>query len=105
MADTIKAWQCIGCGRLEGPAQCVGICQDQPVELVTAADYEMALARATALEDVVRRIAHTAPKKGQCERTWLALQEEARKALGPAGEAKGAGAGEGPLAKSPRSGQ
>jgi hypothetical protein len=105
MADTIKAWQCIGCGRLEGPAQCVGICQDQPVELVTAADYLKAVARAEALEEVVRRIAHTAPKKGQCERTWLALQGEARKALGPAGEAGGEGAGEGPLAKSPPSGQ
>ena len=61
MAELIKAWQCIGCGRLEGPAQCIGVCQDQPVQLVTAADYEKALARASALEDVVRRIAHTAP--------------------------------------------
>ena len=105
MADTIKAWQCIGCGRLEGPAQCIGVCQDQPVELVTAADYEKALARASALEDVVRRIAHTAPKKGQCERTWLALQAEARKALGAAG-LDGAGGPEGaPLAFSPRNGQ
>jgi len=105
MADTIKAWQCIGCGRLEGPAQCIGVCQDQPVELVTAADYLSAVARAEALEEVVRKIAHTAPKKGQCERTWLALQAEARKALGPAGEAGGGGPGEGPLAKTPRSGQ
>ena len=105
MAELIKAWQCIGCGRLEGPAQCIGVCQDQPVDLVTAADYEKALARASALEDVVRRIAHTAPKKGQCERTWLALQSEARKALGPAGAAGGGGPGEGPLAKSPKNGQ
>jgi hypothetical protein len=81
------------------------VCQDQPVELVTAADYEKALERATALEGVVRRIARTAPKKGQCERTWLALQAQARKALGPAGEAGGGGPGEGTLAKTPRSGQ
>jgi hypothetical protein len=105
MAETIKAWQCVGCGRLEGPAQCVGVCQDQPVELVAAADYRKAVARAEALEEVVRRIAHTAPKKGQCERTWLALQGDARKALVPAGQAGGAGAEGYPLANSPRSGQ
>jgi hypothetical protein len=87
MAETIKAWQCVGCGRLEGPAQCVGVCQDQPVELVAAEDHARALARAAALEEVVRRIALTRPKKGQCEQTWAALQDQARKALGPAGEA------------------
>ena len=105
MADTIKAWQCIGCGRLEGPAQCIGVCQGQPVELVAAADYRQALARAEALEEVVRKIAHTAPKKGRCEQTWLALQAEALKALGPAGQPGGGGAEGTPLAFSPRNGQ
>ena len=41
MAETIKAWQCIGCGRVEADAQCLGICEDRPVRLVSAADYEM----------------------------------------------------------------
>ena len=27
-AERIVAWQCIGCGRLEGPQPCVGVCQD-----------------------------------------------------------------------------
>lgn len=106
MAETIKAWQCVGCGRLEGPAQCVGVCQDQPVELVAAEDYARALARAAALEEVVRRIALTSPKKDQWEQTWRALQEQARRALGPAGEATPAGkGGGGPLANAPESGQ
>ena len=29
MAETIKAWQCIGCGRVEADAQCPGICEDR----------------------------------------------------------------------------
>jgi hypothetical protein len=81
MTETIKAWQCIGCGRLEASAQCVGVCQDRPVELVTAADHAEVLARMEALEEVVSRIAHTFPKKGEAEATWRALQGSARKAL------------------------
>lgn len=81
MTETIKAWQCIGCGRLEGPAQCIGVCQDRPVELVHVGEYEAAIARAAALEDVVRRIALTHPHKGEWERTWMALQAQAKRAL------------------------
>jgi hypothetical protein len=88
MTDTVKAWQCKGCGRLEGPAQCIGVCEDLPVELVNAADYETALAsaaraegRIARLEEVVRRIALTTPRKGEWERTWRALQLQAKRAL------------------------
>lgn len=88
MTETIKAWQCIGCGRLDGPQQCIGVCQDRKVELVYAAEYEAAMAlaeqagaRAAALEDVVRRIALTTPRNGEWERTWRALQEQARRAM------------------------
>jgi len=100
MTESIKAWQCIGCGRLEAPAQCVGVCQDRPVDLVALADYEGAMARAAALEEVVRRIALTFPKKGEAERTWLALQAQARKALAPAA----GGDGDQGLAKVPPAG-
>ena len=88
MAEAFQAWQCIGCGKIEGPAQCIGVCQDRPVELVNAADYRAAMAlaegeraRAAALEEVVRRIALTFPKKGEWERTWKALQASAKRAL------------------------
>jgi hypothetical protein len=88
MTDTFKAWQCIGCGKIDGPAQCIGVCQDRPVELVNAVDYEAAMAlaeqsgaRAAALEEVVRRIALTTPRNGEWERTWRALQVQARRAL------------------------
>lgn len=79
--ETIKAWQCIGCGRVEAAAPCVGICRDEPVELVNAAAYRAAMARAQALEEVVRRIALTFPKAGESERAWIALQKAARQAM------------------------
>lgn len=88
MAESFQAWQCIGCGKLEGPAQCIGVCQDRPVELVNAADYRAAMAlaederaRGAALEEVVRRIALTFPKDGEWERTWRAFQARARQAM------------------------
>lgn len=75
MVDTVKAWQCIGCGRLEADAQCIGVCQDRPVKLVSLADYEK-------LEAFARRVAHSRPLEGQWERSFMALQREAREALG-----------------------
>ena len=77
MAQTIKAWQCIGCGRLESDAPCLGICQDRPVQLVGLCDYE-------ALEAFVRRLAHSTPREGQWESSYRALQKEARSLLGRA---------------------
>ena len=75
MVDTIKAWQCIGCGRLESDAPCLGICQDRPVHLVGLGDYQ-------ALESFVRRLASSTPREGQWERSYRALQREAKTVLG-----------------------
>jgi hypothetical protein len=75
MIETIKAWQCIGCGRVEADAQCLGICQDRPVHLVSAADYER-------LEAFVRRVAQSTPRDGQWERSYRAIRSEARRTLG-----------------------
>lgn len=44
MSDRVKAWQCIGCGRIEAPQTCIGICQDRKVEFVYAAEHQEALA-------------------------------------------------------------
>ncbi|HJY78137.1 MAG TPA: hypothetical protein VKE95_15980 [Burkholderiales bacterium] len=75
MAQTIKAWQCIGCGRVEADGRCIGICEDRPVRLVSAADYE-------ALEAFVRRFVQSKPRDGQWERSYRALQRDARALLG-----------------------
>ena len=74
MADYLKAWQCIGCGRLEAPAPCLGICQDRPIELVGATEHEEALA-------LIRLLAWSKPREGEWERSYRELQERARKLL------------------------
>jgi hypothetical protein len=85
MIERIQAWQCIGCGRIEGAQPCVGICQDRKAEFVHASDHDVALAQARRqlepLSALVRLIAHTSPRAGECERTWLALQQRARRVL------------------------
>ena len=84
----VRVWQCAGCGRIEAPQPCIGICEDAKIELVHAADYEDAVARLgaardqlKALEKVVRQIARTTPRGGEWERTYRNLQEQARQAL------------------------
>ncbi len=67
----VEAWRCIGCGRIEAPQPCIGVCDDRKVRFVLAADYEAALAllreaeeRAAALEGLVRRLAQTPAARG-----------------------------------------
>lgn len=88
MTETMKAWQCIGCGRIEAPQTCIGVCQDRTVELVYAQEYEDALAqarlarrRAQALEGLVRRLAWTTPRDGKWEDSYRGLQDQARRLL------------------------
>lgn len=81
MVDTLKVWQCIGCGRIDHPMPCVGICQDRKAEYVALGDYAQAEARIAKLEALLRRIAFTSPRPGEAERAWLALQKDARKLL------------------------
>jgi hypothetical protein len=85
--EFMEAWQCVGCGRIEAPQPCVGVCQDRKVRLVDAAAYEDALARmreamreAAALKDLVRRLALTRPLEGEWERSYKTFQEQARRA-------------------------
>ena len=89
MAERVTAWQCIGCGRIEGAQHCVGICQDRRTDFVYASDYDAVLAqlaleraRAEALAALVRQLAYTTPRKDDWERTYRALQARARQTLG-----------------------
>ena len=97
MIERIKAWQCIGCGRIEAAQTCIGICQDRRVEFVYASEHEEALARmeqalgqAEALRALVRRLAWTTPHEGEWERSFRALQEQARRTLVVESTASGA---------------
>ena len=96
MTDRIAAWQCIGCGRIEAPQTCVGICQDRRVEFVHTADHvatEDALAATKrerdALRALVRTLAFSRPRDGEWERSYRALQAQARSALGAGQPAAG----------------
>jgi hypothetical protein len=97
MTERVTAWQCIGCGRVEDPRPCIGVCRDRKAEFVDAADYDAALAqlallsrRMEELSALVRQIAYTAPRAGAYERTWLALQQRARRALKTSATGEGA---------------
>ena len=73
-----RVWECVGCGRIDDPRPCVGICRDQKVEYVLAADHDR---QVEALARVLRTIAPTTPREGEALRHWKALQAEARSAL------------------------
>ena len=69
MTEHVTAWQCIGCGRIDGPQTCIGICRDRKVDFVFASDNDevlaqLALARrqANALTALVRQLANTTPR-------------------------------------------
>lgn len=88
MTEYVRAWQCIGCGKVEAPQTCIGVCQDRKVEFVHAFEHdalveqlEATRRRVAALEAVVRRLAFTAPRAGEWESSWRALQSQARRAL------------------------
>jgi len=81
MTERTKAWQCIGCGRIESQATCLGICEDRPVLLVSAADYDLAQRQLDELRLFVRQLALISPRGENWERTYKALQERARRLL------------------------
>lgn len=88
MTGRVTVWQCLGCGRIDGPQPCIGVCEDRKAEFVPAAEHdavlaELALARRRAGEQaaVLRQLACTTPRGGQWERTYRALQARARRIL------------------------
>ena len=84
MIDYVNAWQCIGCGKIEAPRPCIGVCKDQRVQFVYAEDYKEALERARAAEralNLVRKLARTTPRDDAWRASFLAFQNEARRLL------------------------
>lgn len=84
MVEPIAAWQCIGCGRIEAPQPCIGICQDRRVEFVYAAQHAQAVAELDAtkrerdlLLAFVRRLAMSRPREANGEQGYRALQQQA----------------------------
>lgn len=88
MTDYLQAWQCIGCGKLEAPQTCIGVCRDRKVFMIGKDEHEAALAEIERLRmqlqqaaSMLRRFDHATPRAGQWERSWWALKEEVRAAL------------------------
>lgn len=88
MTDYIQAWQCIGCGKLEAPQPCIGVCKDRKVFVVGKDEHERALAQNRALLDqleraraMLLRFGLARPHEGQWEAAWNALQAQVREAL------------------------
>ena len=79
--ETIEAWQCVGCGRLQTERPCIGVCTDKKIELVQAADYAALAWRVEELEAALALIAHVTPKPDQLVTSWQALQARARALL------------------------
>ena len=88
MTEYVKAWECIGCGKIEAPQTCIGVCQDRRVEFVYASDHKELLEQlrvtqrqARAASAVLRRLASTKPHDHEWERSYRAIQEQARRVL------------------------
>lgn len=88
MTDYIQAWQCIGCGRVEAPQPCIGVCKDRKVFMVGKDEHERVLAEREALREslakasaMLQRFGLARPREDQWERSWQALQAELREAL------------------------
>ena len=81
MIERVPVWQCIGCGRIEAPQPCIGVCRDRKTELGYATDYDELAAHLMALSAVVRQIATITPREGEWERSYKALQARARQLL------------------------
>jgi len=85
MSERIKAWMCIGCGSIEAPQTCIGVCEHRKVEFVHAFEHAAALAELARLRDerrslegLVLRIARVTPRENACVATLHAFQEDAR---------------------------
>jgi hypothetical protein len=82
MTERVKAWQCIGCGRIESSATCLGICHDVPITVVPAAEHDAALRELGELRLFLRQLVHATPRENGWERSYRAAQERARRLLG-----------------------
>lgn len=86
--ERVPVWQCIGCGKIEAPQPCIGVCEDRKVQMVYADEHDQAMAKllrkerdAESLTAFVRRFTRTTPRAGEWEKSYRALQEEARRLL------------------------
>ena len=87
-AEGATTWWCAGCGGIDAPQPCLGICIWRPIDWVNANLYGQERTRALAERDaemrlrrLLHRVASITPREGQWERGCRVLQAEARETL------------------------
>jgi hypothetical protein len=87
-AETVIVWRCQDCGGVDSPKECIDVCIWGPADWVDAASYESERSRAAvdregeqSLAGLLGRFASATPRDGQWERSWRAVQSQARLAL------------------------
>jgi hypothetical protein len=88
-AERATTWWCSGCGGIDAPQPCLGICLWRPIDWMNAERYEQERTRAFAEHDVeirlrllLRRVSFITPREGHWEHGCRVLQAEARQSLG-----------------------
>lgn len=83
MDEYIQAWQCIGCGRIEAPQQCIGVCKDRKIFFVSKEAHDLVLKNNACLHERLKRaremllrFAYAKPRAEQWEVSWKALQDQ-----------------------------
>ena len=95
MSEYIEAWQCIGCGKIEAPQPCIGVCRDRKILMVGKDEHQRVLdamqeqrQQLLAAQAVLSQLAWSTPRDGQWESSWRALQLRARALPGNATPAR-----------------
>lgn len=88
MTEYMQAWQCVGCGKIEAPQPCIGVCRDRRILMIGKQEHELVLAENAALRAqltkaraMLQRFTLATPHAGQWQRSWQALQDQLREAL------------------------
>lgn len=79
--ERLTAWRCIGCGKLDAPQPCIGVCKDRKVELVDALACDALRDEFAQLERFVRFIASVKPRPEAVGATLEEFRRQARKLL------------------------
>ena len=86
--ERLAAWRCIGCGKVEAPQPCIGVCSDRKVELVDGRDYDAVLDSMERLEsenrrlrEFIRMMARNKPHPDCWEESYRHLQALANQVL------------------------
>ena len=94
--EPIAAWWCAGCGRMEAPQPCVGVCIRRRDAVTEAGAYQDAVAQAEAsrrrartLAAVVRQAAWATPRDGWWDVSWRSLAGQAITATGSPRDGRG----------------